>query len=571
MTAPGPATAGADASLALDLLALAPVALGGAVLRGGGPLRDALTERLRTALPEGAPWRRLPLHTDDERLLGGVDIAASLAAGQAVRQRGLLSELGGGVLVVPLAERIEPHVAGRLAQALDQPASSGGFTLLLLDDGAGPDECPPAALSERTAFLLDLAEAREIAPPEAARDASLPLAVVAPLADAQLTILAATAEALGVGSARALLFADSTARAHAALHGRDVATEDDLATAARLVLAPRATRLPPAAEPPPDQIGQPDAPAHGDQSEDDVREPGETMPDELVLAAALAAIPPDLLARLAAGGAARQARGSGAGRRNRAAQRGKPLGARPGMPRGGARLALVDSLRAAVPWQALRRREDPARDPQQIIVRKDDLRVRRFEERAGAVTVFCVDASGSAAAARLAEAKGAVERLLAQSYVTRSEVALIAFRGTGAEVLLPPTRSLTRARRALAELPGGGGTPLASGLRLAHQLCDSVAARGNTPFLVLLTDGSANIDAAGAPGRPQARADASATARRIAVSGVATLLIDIAPRPRPEAASLANELRARYLPLPMADSAALERAVRGAAPPRAAA
>ena len=129
-------------------------------------------------------------------------------------------------------------------------------------------------------------------------------------------------------------------------------------------------------------------------------------------------------------------------------------------------IAGIGAKLFAVPWQALRRRESPERDG--LIVRKSDLKIRRFEEKASSVTLFCVDASGSAAVARLAEAKGAVERLLAQAYVARSEVALIAFRGSGAELLLPPTRSLTRARRALAELPGGGGTPLAAGASLAR-------------------------------------------------------------------------------------------------------
>lgn len=194
-------------------------------------------------------------------------------------------------------------------------------------------------------------------------------------------------------------------------------------------------------------------------------------------------------------------------------------------------------------------------------LRRSDLRVRRFAERTRAVTIVCVDASGSAAMARLAEAKGAVERLLAQAYVTRSEVALIAFRGAGAEVMLPPTRSLTRARRALAELPGGGGTPLASAIAAARSLADSVAARGATPLLVFLTDGSANIAADGSANRARASEDAITAARTLAALGHGAMVIDIAPRPRPEAQALAFAMGARLLPLPLADSAAIARAV----------
>jgi magnesium chelatase subunit D len=256
-------------------------------------------------------------------------------------------------------------------------------------------------------------------------------------------------------------------------------------------------------------------------------------------------------------------RSGGAGKRTRSKLRGKPLGARPGVPGGGAQLALIDTLRTAAPWQPLRK--STALVPREgMDLRKDDLRIRRFEERSPTVTVFCVDASGSAALARLAEAKGAVELILAQAYVKRSEVALIAFRGTGADLLLAPTRSLTRARRALAELPGGGGTPLAAGVAMARQLGLAIAARGATPLVVFLTDGSGNIAMDGTPGRPQAREDDLAAGRQLGASGLDALVIDISPRPRPEAEELAQAMRGRYLPLPFANAAGLERAVAAA-------
>jgi magnesium chelatase subunit D len=119
-----------------------------------------------------------------------------------------------------------------------------------------------------------------------------------------------------------------------------------------------------------------------------------------------------------------------------------------------------------------------------VLVRRDDFRVQRLRERRETTTVFVVDASGSAALHRLAEAKGAIELLLAECYVRRDRVALIAFRGrpgaAGAELLLPPTRSLVRAKRSLADLPGGGGTPLAHGLDAARALAEDVSRRGGT-------------------------------------------------------------------------------------------
>jgi len=274
--------------------------------------------------------------------------------------------------------------------------------------------------------------------------------------------------------------------------------------------------------------------------------------------AAAASIPADLLAQLIKGQVPRRG-GAGSGKKRKSGLRGKPLGARPGMPRGGARLALIDTLRAAVPWQGVRRKQSGSDAP--IIMRKDDLRVRRFEEKAARVTIFAVDASGSAAAARLAEAKGAVELMLAQAYVTRSEVALIAFRGENAEMLLPPTRSLTRARRALAELPGGGGTPLALGLNAAREAAQAVTARGRMASLVVLTDGRANIDAEGQPGRSRASEDAQTAAKAIARAGFDALVVDISARPGGEGPALAEALAGRYLALPRADATALHAAI----------
>ena len=163
--------------------------------------------------------------------------------------------------------------------------------------------------------------------------------------------------------------------------------------------------------------------------------------------------------------------------------------------------------------------------------------------------------------ARLAEAKGAVELLLAEAYVKRAQVALVAFRGTGAELLLPPTRSLTRARRSLAELPGGGGTPLAAGLNAARELAEAARAKGRTPFIVILTDGRANIAADGRAVRATAEADATAAAKAIRMANIAAAFVDISARPRPEGAALAAAMGARYLPLPRADAATMHAAV----------
>jgi magnesium chelatase subunit D len=217
-------------------------------------------------------------------------------------------------------------------------------------------------------------------------------------------------------------------------------------------------------------------------------------------------------------------------------------------------------LRAAAPWQPLRRGEGGGA---RLAIRRDDLRVTRFKRRTETTTVFVVDASGSAAFHRLAEAKGAVELLLADCYVRRDRVALLAFRGAGADLLLPPTRSLTRAKRSLASLPGGGGTPLAAAIDAARDVADGVVRAGGAAILVFFTDGRANVGRDGRGGREQAAADAKASAERLR-SGAATILfIDTSPRPHEAAASLASAMGARYLPLPSADSATLSGLVRG--------
>ena len=223
--------------------------------------------------------------------------------------------------------------------------------------------------------------------------------------------------------------------------------------------------------------------------------PDPSMLEDLILAAASVAIPAGLLAALKLGQAARSGASTGgrAGQVRQNRLRGRPSGVRRGEPRAGARLNVIETLRAAAPWQAVRKRElveagADAERAARIQVRREDFHVTRYQQHSETTTVFVVDASGSSALNRLAEAKGAVELLLADCYVRRDRVAVLAFRGKSAELLLPPTRSLVRAKRSLAGLPGGGGTPLASGIDAAAALATSIARRGETPIVVLLTD-----------------------------------------------------------------------------------
>lgn len=551
---------------ALAVLAVAPQALGGLRWRErAGPSREAMLAALRDLLPPGTPWCRLPVHAGDEALHGGLDLAATLAVGELRRTQGLLNRARGGLLVAAMAERMSAALAGRLAAALD---GDDAPALLLLDEGLDADERASPALCDRLALQLEPGPAAQPGPvPDAGRVAAARRTwrqVEVP--DALLQALVGTAAAWGAESARGPWLALQVTRILAALDGRAQATEDDARQAAAWVLVPRATRVPPAPADEPLPPPEPPPPEKQDAADAGDDEPPPELPDqplqERVIEAVRAALPPALLASLAAAGAAPSRRGDAgrSGQSLRGTQRGRPVGARRGTPRDGSRLALVDTLRAAAPWQRVRRAE--AGDPLRVQVRRDDLRVQQRVQRRSTTTVFAIDASGSQALHRLAEAKGAVELLLADCYARRDRVAVVGFRGAAAQLLLPPTRSLVRARRQLAGLPGGGGTPLAAGIDEARRVTEAVQRGGGTALVVLLTDGRANIARDGRPGRDAALQDALASARALAATGAATLVVDTSPQPGPAAPRLAEALRGRCVVLPLADARRLSQAVR---------
>lgn len=564
--------AGALALQAAALFAIDPQGLAGIWLRARpGPARERWLALLHTLLPQ--PPRRLPAHIDDHRLLGGLDLAATLRSGRPVQQPGLLAESNGGVLALAMAERMPPALAARLSAVIDtgRVVSAAGtaparLAFVALDEGVEDDETLPASLADRLAIHLRLDEGKgrgDGPAPTAAQIAAARERLSAVEVGEALQRQACEAAALlGIDSLRAPLLALRVMRAAAALAGRVQAIRDDLDLALHLVLAPRARHLPapPQAEPP--AAPPPEQDASADSARDDSpADPDKQQPlDEQVLAAAQSVLPAGLLQLLAGGGPRRAPPSSGrVGAATASRRRGRPIGSERGLPKGGARLDLVATLRAAAPWQPLRRRESGAAQ-RTLHLQRDDLHVRRCKTRRETTTIFAVDASGSAALHRLSEAKGAVELLLADCYVRRDRVALIAFRGAAAELLLPPTRSLPRAKRCLAALPGGGGTPLAAGLMAAQALAQALQRQGSSPSLVLLTDGRANIARDGSPGREGAHRDALAAARQLRDCGLQALLIDTSPQTQPAAQAVAEAMGARYLALPHADALQLSRA-----------
>ena len=496
-----------------------------------GPVRDAW-------LALCGPLRKVPANADAVALCGGLDVAATLAAGRPVHAAGLLA--APGPLLVPMADRAGRDLAALLARAIDD-----GAQLVAMDEGAADDL--PTVLAARLDLIVDLdgLALADLAGPE---DGSAATSDPNPDPDPVGTI-AAVAATLGVADARPALAALRTARAFAAPTGGAPGV-GAIAAGVELTLAPRATRLPdgPEAEtrpatPPEPEVG------------DDATAAADGPVADRVLDAVRTALPADLLAGLT--GRTTAARGRGAGARRTGNRTGRPLPARPGRLGGRARLDLVATLRAAAPWQALRGR----RPGQSVRLRAADIRLQRRETRSDRLVIFAVDASGSAAVARLAEAKGAVETLLAEAYARRDHVALIGFRGQGADLLLPPTRSLVRTKRELARLPGGGGTPLAAGLRAGTELGRRARARGMTPALVVLTDGRPNVGLSGSPGRAAALEDAHAMARHVRAEGLAGLVIDCGARPTPALRELGAQMGVACLPLPRSGAAALGRTV----------
>lgn len=536
----------------LTVFAVDPAAVGGLWVRArAGPQRQALLDRL-SRLPLPVPVVRLPAHAGDEALFGAVDLTETLATGHAVFRPGLLDHPA--VVLLPMAERCEPGVSARLAQVLDRRHHA----LIALDEAAEDGEGLPHTLVDRMAlFLADgqIGEVIETIPDaEAIAETRRRLPAVKVPHDAVRELVAAC-ESLGIDSLRAPMLALTVARILAALAGREVVEEADLVGAAEIVLAHRAAPLRPEPESPPEPP-EPPSPQDGQEENRQSEDPGSA--GEMLVDAARAALSEDLLRQLESGRLARGGRGAtGTGTARVGNRRGRPLPPRRARPDRGARIDLIATLRCAAPWQTFRRADWPGRAGQALLVSPSDLHVLRCKDHSDRLLIFAVDASGSAAVARLAEAKGAVEMLLAQAYSRRDHVALLTFRGKGAELLLPPSRSLVQARQRLRGLPGGGGTPLAHGLQLALATAKRARGRGMTPTIAVLTDGKCNIALDGTADRVKADEQAMQLARSIRAVGAAALVIDVAPRANPRLAEIAIGMGARYIALPRATAGRL--------------
>jgi magnesium chelatase subunit D len=519
------------------------LALGGSDL-GGALVAESVAESFGAAYanavgPEG-PLRAVPSSLAADALTGSIDLAATLAFGKPVYTEGLLTTQP--KLLVRRAERLDSACASLLAQALDRES----LLLIAVMDVNDREATLAAKLEARLPFLVT-SEAEPHWTWQAIADARLRMRGddVDPR---WINELCTAAFSIGITSPRAVLQTLKAARAVAALRGRSVVDEESVALAARLVLSHRAQHVPQQQE----QIDQDPPPPPPDGDDETNPTPPNPADAEIILEAIKAALPANLLL-MASDGLGKRGAGrniKSAAPRKAAGQRGRRVGNKRASSLAGQRLDILATLRNAAPWQPLRRKAGVDR----MVVTRDDFRVSRIKQRNEATAIFAVDASGSTAFQRLAEAKGAVETILAECYVRRDKVALVAFRGKKAEVLLSPTRSLERAKRSLSGLPGGGGTPLASGLDEAFTLAVQVKRAGGNPIVIMLTDGRGNVTRDGEGNKVKALQESDAAAKLFASEGFDALVIDVSPEPQKAARALAQAMHATYLPMPRASA-----------------
>lgn len=320
-----------DALLAARLLVSDPGRLGGLLIRAhAGPVRDTYLDFIRSGLPKARPFRKLPLHIHDERLFGGLDLSATLHQGRPVFSSGVLADVHGGLLVIPMAERMSAALAGRIASTLDQGLihverdglsieAPAQFGILLLDEHVDDDERVSDDLLDRLAFRVDLsqvslgemtqaislfdavADDHDEHDEQTSSEHSFSTADTDSLPDDITQALCSAALSLGILSIRAAMFACRVATLAAMRAGRAQANREDATLAARLVLAPQALTLP---APPESAEPEPPEPPSNDSSEDEPQDDVEPTLEELenledvVLEAARAAIPAGLLAQL---------------------------------------------------------------------------------------------------------------------------------------------------------------------------------------------------------------------------------------------------------------------------------
>ncbi|MFE6365010.1 putative cobaltochelatase [Streptomyces sp. NPDC057806] len=524
----------------------------------------------------------LPVGASEDRLVGALDIERALAEGVKAFEPGLLADAHRGILYVDEVNLLHDHLVDLLLDAAAMGASyveREGVSVrhaskFLLVGTMNPEEGElRPQLLDRFGLTVEVAASREpdqrvevvrrrlahdddpagFAARWADEEAAVRQRIVAArellpsvrLGDGALRQIAATCAAFEVDGMRADIVMARTATALAAWAGRTEVLAEDVRQAALLALPHRRRRNPFDApgldedkldqtleefsEESPEDDPDPDGPGGGPgggggQPDDGPSQGGDTgaRPEEGEGAgspagageqSAVRAAEPFRTKVLSVPGIGEGA----AGRRSRArTAHGRTTGAR--RPQGAlTKLHLAATVQAAAPHQRARGRSGPG-----LVVRRDDLRQAVREGREGNLVLFVVDASGSMAARqRMAAVKGAVLSLLLDAYQRRDKVGLVTFRGSAAEVALPPTSSVDAAAGRLESLPTGGRTPLAAGLLKAHEVLRVERLRdpARRALVVVVTDGRAT-------GGPEPVALAGRAARLFAADGIASVVVD---------------------------------------------
>jgi magnesium chelatase subunit D len=573
--------------LALSMLALDSRLRGVAFSGSVGNGKSSLLTGFTTLVP-GVPVFDLPLSGDQEALLGGLDVEATIGTGKRIFREGLLARANGGILIAESCNLLPEHTVNILMSALDESRVrierdgesrqiDTRFRLLTSFDPA--EGTPRAHLLDRIGLIVSLPKlstelerteilrrhfrpntdewaeehelmksliesAREILP-----DVSISKKIATQLIDISI--------ALGVQGHRADQFVRLAACASAALALRAEVTHEDLEIAVRLALLPRATRLPERSSPPapaesPTSSLPPEPSEEIDAASSNADQPPEPI-DEV-----LEAIETDLPVALESLPFARQRSGRSGSRGAVEGTRGRHIGSVPGSIRR-RRLDVIATLRAASRWQRVRPRGNS-----RVRIKAEDFRIKRFRSKAGSLFIFAVDASGSMALNRMRQAKGAVHALLSQAYIHRDKVALVSFKGESAEVILPPTNSVELLRRAVDQIPTGGGTPIAATVLRTLELAELARRKGfKNICLVMLTDGRANIGIRAE--RHGVEQELKLLCRSLLEQNIQCLVIDTQRSflSHGPGENLATWLGGRYLYLPNASADQLARAAIG--------